>query len=340
MSSSTSSPHPLVLEHVSPATRLLEKRRQMFEVQEALDSQKEEFSRREEAFHRREEGLRKKDLELQESLIKFNKFLQENESKRNRADKRTQEETKHRRTKENEIKQLLENLEHIKTQCTKLEQVVDKNIKYQRYLETVQEAAPEDYPEVSELLNRYRTLKDANRDLNERLHHHQSLNESERSELVHFTKEQVNAILNFNNKIAFMQKSVETAESKALGIQNELDAEIRSTSDRTLEIGQSLNAISNLLQRCTSRGHGSHLKHFQAADDPSQNKKQDELTRKGQIAVGELDVIAAYIVDFKAIVEESKSQNAANIKSNVGEEKTADVKTAFESRLETKQNKK
>jgi len=71
-------------------------------VQEALDAQKEEFARREvwpvliswhlprahahlvggracvvqEAFRRREEGLRKKDLDLQESLIRFNKFLQ------------------------------------------------------------------------------------------------------------------------------------------------------------------------------------------------------------------------------------------------------------------------
>lgn len=34
------------------------------------------FQLQQDAFHRREEGLRKKDLELQESLIKFNKFLQ------------------------------------------------------------------------------------------------------------------------------------------------------------------------------------------------------------------------------------------------------------------------
>ena len=101
-------PVQLNLDHVSPATRLLEKRRQMTEVQEALDSQKEEYavqlpeaptrytrplaivyavdyinlcqtsrrySKREEAFKRREEQLRKKDLELQESLIRFNKFL-------------------------------------------------------------------------------------------------------------------------------------------------------------------------------------------------------------------------------------------------------------------------
>ena len=69
-------PQTLMLDHVSAATRLLEKRRQMFEVQEALSAQKEEFNRREDAFRRREDGLRRKDLVLQESLIKFNKFLQ------------------------------------------------------------------------------------------------------------------------------------------------------------------------------------------------------------------------------------------------------------------------
>lgn len=39
-------PNTLVLENVCPATRLLEKRRQMFEVQEALEAQKEEFARK------------------------------------------------------------------------------------------------------------------------------------------------------------------------------------------------------------------------------------------------------------------------------------------------------
>jgi hypothetical protein len=71
-------PHTLVLEHVAPATRLLEKRRQMFEVQESLEAQKQEFQLKEEGFKRREETLKKKDLDLQESLIRFSKFLQEN----------------------------------------------------------------------------------------------------------------------------------------------------------------------------------------------------------------------------------------------------------------------
>ena len=43
-------PKFLVLEHVTPATRLMEKRRQMFEVHETLESQKMEFSNKEELF--------------------------------------------------------------------------------------------------------------------------------------------------------------------------------------------------------------------------------------------------------------------------------------------------
>lgn len=39
-------PRNLLMESVSPATRLLEKRRQMFEVQEALESHKIEFERK------------------------------------------------------------------------------------------------------------------------------------------------------------------------------------------------------------------------------------------------------------------------------------------------------
>ena len=38
-------PPQLTLDHVSPATRLLEKRRQKIEVQEALEAQKADFSR-------------------------------------------------------------------------------------------------------------------------------------------------------------------------------------------------------------------------------------------------------------------------------------------------------
>jgi hypothetical protein len=106
-------PTTLMFDHVSPATRLLEKRRQMFEVQEALNSQKDEFNRREDAYRRREDGLRRKDLELQESLIKFNKFLQENESKRYRAQRRAAEERKQQDIKAEDCATIVERCDRL-----------------------------------------------------------------------------------------------------------------------------------------------------------------------------------------------------------------------------------
>lgn len=122
-------PQTLVLDHVSPATRLLEKRRQMFEVQEALEAQKQDFNRKEEVFKRREEALKLKDLELQESLIRFSKFLQENDSKRARAEKKANDEIKARIQKEKEIEQLTEVLEELKSEKERILEVLEKNMR-------------------------------------------------------------------------------------------------------------------------------------------------------------------------------------------------------------------
>ena len=80
--------HTMVLEHVNPTTRLLEKRRLMRETEETLDARKAEYKLKEQGFKRREEALKRKDLELQESLVRFSKFLQENDAKRTAAERK------------------------------------------------------------------------------------------------------------------------------------------------------------------------------------------------------------------------------------------------------------
>ena len=93
----------LFFDNVSPATRLLEKRRQMYEVQDALENQKQRFQKEEDNFRRREEQLRDKDLQLQHQLFRFNRFLQDNEAKRRRAQTRGDEELAQIKQKDEEI---------------------------------------------------------------------------------------------------------------------------------------------------------------------------------------------------------------------------------------------
>ena len=230
-------PQQLTLDHVSPATRLLEKRRHMFEVQEALDAQKEEFQRREATFKRREEMLKQKDLALQESLIKFNKFLQENDSKRNRAEKKRVDEAKQKQGKEAEIVKLLVEVERQKEKRAQMEAEVHKMSQYQAYLEGVLEVE-EEYPEIVDLLSRYETLDAAHEDLVQRQHLAGRENEEERHNLQTFIRERTDEILGYNNKIAELQQQSEKTSESAIEKQDEADRQMAVVAERTLQLGQ------------------------------------------------------------------------------------------------------
>jgi hypothetical protein len=60
---------------LTPATRLLEKRREMLEVENGLTAQKEDFANKMETLAQRRQDLGKKESQLKESLLKFEKFL-------------------------------------------------------------------------------------------------------------------------------------------------------------------------------------------------------------------------------------------------------------------------
>lgn len=68
-------------------------------------------------------------MELQDSLIKFSKFLQENDSKRTRALKKAADERKLFQEKEQEHKQLLATTETLKQQLEQVVAALDKNMK-------------------------------------------------------------------------------------------------------------------------------------------------------------------------------------------------------------------
>ena len=71
---------------VSPATRLLEKRRMMYENQEKYKLKKKEFQQQEFAFRQKEKELRDKDQEIQESIINFASYLDMNQKQMKKCD--------------------------------------------------------------------------------------------------------------------------------------------------------------------------------------------------------------------------------------------------------------
>eukprot|EP00292_Cryptomonas_paramecium_P009839 CAMPEP_0113708406 /NCGR_PEP_ID=MMETSP0038_2-20120614/28954_1 /TAXON_ID=2898 /ORGANISM="Cryptomonas paramecium" /LENGTH=269 /DNA_ID=CAMNT_0000634089 /DNA_START=6 /DNA_END=812 /DNA_ORIENTATION=- /assembly_acc=CAM_ASM_000170 len=241
------------LDEVSPATRLLEKRRQMFEVQEALETQKEEFARREELFKRREEALRKQDLELQQQLIRFNKFLQENDSKTARAEKKAAEEIKLREQKEKEIQELQGQVEKLSREKESMKRLLDKDMIYEKYLQSVLEEAPDDFHEIGDLLKRHETLKAHHADLQRKANEIASLNDKYRAELQAHTKEGQDAKLKGHNEIAELQKRLERCQLDSLVAGGSRDQNLDESAKRVLEVGQCRMSIANLYERCRSQ---------------------------------------------------------------------------------------
>ena len=70
---------------------------------DSATSQSAALNLQEKNFKDREETLKRKDIDLQESLIRFSKFLQDNDAKRIRALKKAADERKTREEKEREF---------------------------------------------------------------------------------------------------------------------------------------------------------------------------------------------------------------------------------------------
>ena len=253
-------PQSLLFDQVSPATRLLEKRRQMFEVDDALISQKEEFIRREEAFHRREDGIRRKDLDLQESLIKFNKFLRENEAKRIRALKKVEEEIKLSEIKDIEIKELNIQLQHIIQIHDNIKLELDKYITYRDYLDDIVSAGY--FHEVSDITNRYKTLKDTNEYLLNKQSSDVQHSDIYRANQLLLRKSKENQVLNNNNKMIEMRYNLEQYSNTNYILQTNLEKNSTIEVQKVLNLGQIFRSIGHIYDRCNHAYAQRHNKYL------------------------------------------------------------------------------
>ncbi|RMX56324.1 hypothetical protein pdam_00019253 [Pocillopora damicornis] len=227
-------------DHLTPATRLLEKRREMSEVEQALAAQKEEFQMKMESLQQRREELDRKEYQLKESLLKFDKFLKENDSKRARALKKAAEERDMRRAKDREIARLKEETATLMKERDHIQYKLERNVIYQQYLEKVLESA-EEFQEIREVIARYDTLTATHQDLLERETKNQEKYEKEKGRLVKFTEEKNNEILNYNN-----QTQLERAQSVAVKWESQWTHIQNTAAKKTLLLGRIKMATHNL----------------------------------------------------------------------------------------------
>ena len=86
-----------------------------------LKSKFNTIPRQEDVFKKQEEQIRFRDMQIQEDLIKFCNFLQDNEAKKKRAETRLADERKMKESKEREIQELTQQLQDLQRHQQRLD---------------------------------------------------------------------------------------------------------------------------------------------------------------------------------------------------------------------------
>ena len=145
-------------------------------------------------------------MNIQEELIKFCKFLQDNDAKKVRADKRYEEEKKAREQKEKDILDLNQQHQELQRYASRLDRKVTALKKYEEYLDLVYKNNTDQYTEIQDILTRYATLEKSNKSLTGNYAKKEQDLQALRNEAGQYEKEKMNEILLLNNEIANLQK--------------------------------------------------------------------------------------------------------------------------------------
>jgi chromosome segregation ATPase len=308
------------VDSTSTTTKLLEKRRMMYEVKEEFNQAKDEERDLENDFKATESRIRAKDLEVQQDLIKSNQFLQENELKRAKAKKKYEDELKLKRQKEEKIEQLNHEIKDLRATAARLEKKVARMKKYEDFLEKVKEKNPDDFPDISDIHGRYTTLKNSHEDLTNKRTRLEEEHQEIKRRRDQYEKERKDELMELNIDIAVLQKDIEEVDTKRSETQKNVENASSSATEKDLELGRMITAIENLFERC--KYEVPKIKHGWDIEKGTQKTEDmDDYNARAKTSVLKLSAIRAYIEDLRDIFKEfehrDSGQNPAEVKGHV-----------------------
>ncbi|VDO68331.1 unnamed protein product [Schistosoma curassoni] len=231
--------------NLTNSTKLLEKYKELKNVQSALTAKKEEFRVKMECMQRRREDLEKKECELKESLIKFDQFFKDNDEKRVRATKKISTEKGLQQQKQTEINILNNDIARFTKMREKQERKVKSLLKYRLFLESVVKMSDE-FSDIYELISRYDALKANLEDLRSSDAKTQKLIDNKSSELVHFKKTKQDEKLSLTNEIAELRNHLELQQMSGRNKETQWEHTRDSAANRIYELSTIVIAVANM----------------------------------------------------------------------------------------------
>lgn len=277
----------------SQSTLLLKKRKEMREVDESLEVMKSDYKKRMDECEERRLLFEIKQAKMREQVQKFEKFISENDAKRARAENKAKNEKKLYEDKCQILQNLADQIVEMEKEQNLLHQELVRKSCYKEYLERIIEEGEYGYEEVTDILGRYKTLKDANRDLM-KVSDEQDENVNDlRKRLQDLKTDTQNKLLVNNSLFQENQKDLEIKRSK-VKIEEEEKARVEDKKkDLSREFSQVTLAIKNIFLRCQTSMKNKVV--FVGTKESS---------GLGEMLSFELDVIQCRIVDLMEISDE------------------------------------
>ncbi|XP_063171888.1 cilia- and flagella-associated protein 73 [Candoia aspera] len=232
---------------LSSACCLLEKQRELAEVEKSFLATKEEFQKKMENLQQRRQELERKESQLKQAILKFDKFLKENDAKRGRAMRKANQEKEQMALKEVEAENLRQETAQLLTVKKKLQGCLAAHKPFQEYLQKVLGKA-EQFQEIPELIGRFQTLLATQASLAQREQAAREAVEEERTCLQQYLEDSSNQILQQNNLVAELQRQLDQVRAKVFELESNWICIQNTAADKTLELGQIKLAALNLFQ--------------------------------------------------------------------------------------------
>ena len=147
----------------SQSTLLLKKKKEMREVNDSLAFMKAQYLSRMAACDEKHQVFERKQMDMKEQVIKFEKIIQENDAKRQRAEMRAKDERKKVEQKKEELENLRNELKDAEGSRSGLENRLNKLNRYKEYLDATVDATDDSVEQIDDILNRLTTLEGANK---------------------------------------------------------------------------------------------------------------------------------------------------------------------------------
>ncbi|XP_026154335.1 uncharacterized protein CCDC197 [Mastacembelus armatus] len=243
-------------------TLVLKKQAELDEVDRQLLLKRQEFKIHMEALAQRSAELETKLQQTTERAAKFEKFVAENEAKRQREMKKCEATQEQNILKQTEIEELTDQLKQLQTRQQVLKEKVAKYKIYEDVLKKTLDYLPSTYLDsgseslVMPIIRRHETLSITNQELLQRLGHLEDEVEQNQQHLQTMKQEHSIKKLMAHKELSELQRELETLKEENKQAEINLLMEQGLSREKAEEVGQMLMAINNLAEQCYQPEYG------------------------------------------------------------------------------------